>query len=85
MPEAFLSMWLKPTDSYMPKDNSHGIRTAVRDQKSLLDLRCSIIPCETMALGVGTQLGSHEITALLGKGRMGEVYRACHLKLKRAC
>jgi hypothetical protein len=29
-----------------------------------------------MALTVGTQLGSHEITALLGKGGMGEVYRA---------
>jgi hypothetical protein len=29
---------------------------------------CSIIPCEIMALTIGTQLGSHEITALLGKG-----------------
>jgi len=28
-----------------------------------------------MALTVGTQIGSHEITALLGKGGMGEVYR----------
>src|SRR5215831_17606795 len=36
-----------------------------------------------MALTVGTQLGSHEITALLGKGGMGEVYRARDLKLKR--
>jgi eukaryotic-like serine/threonine-protein kinase len=36
-----------------------------------------------MALAVGTQLGSHEITALLGKGGMGEVYRARDLKLKR--
>src|SRR5215471_5031209 len=36
-----------------------------------------------MALTVGTQLGSHEITALLGKGGMGEVYRALDLKLKR--
>jgi hypothetical protein len=26
-----------------------------------------------MALTVGTQLGSHEITALLGKGGMGEM------------
>src|SRR6516164_2867034 len=36
-----------------------------------------------MALTVGTRLGSHEITALLGKGGMGEVYRARDMKLKR--
>jgi len=36
-----------------------------------------------MTLTIGTRLGSHEITALLGKGGMGEVYRARDLKLKR--
>jgi serine/threonine protein kinase len=36
-----------------------------------------------MALTIGSHLGSHEITALLGKGGMGEVYRARDLKLKR--
>src|SRR5882762_1422711 len=36
-----------------------------------------------MSLAVGTQLGSHEITGLLGKGGMGEVYRARDTKLKR--
>src|SRR5438874_2873657 len=36
-----------------------------------------------MAIRIGTKLGSHEITALLGKGGMGEVYRARDLKLKR--
>src|SRR6266487_3919876 len=36
-----------------------------------------------MAFTVGTRLGSHEITALLGKGGMGEVYRARDTKLKR--
>ena len=44
---------------------------------------CSIIPCEIMPLTIGTQLGSHEITDLLGKGGMGEVYRARDTKLKR--
>jgi serine/threonine-protein kinase len=38
---------------------------------------------QIMPLTIGTQLGSHEITALLGKGGMGEVYRARDLKLKR--
>src|SRR5262245_6353222 len=36
-----------------------------------------------MALTIGTQLGSHEITAMLGKGGMGEVYRARDTRLKR--
>src|SRR5262249_22552549 len=47
------------------------------------NVRCSIMPCEIMPLTIGSQLGSHEITALLGKGGMGEVYRARDLKLKR--
>lgn len=36
-----------------------------------------------MPLVIGSQLGSHEIVSLLGKGGMGEVYRARDLKLKR--
>jgi serine/threonine protein kinase len=36
-----------------------------------------------MAIMIGTHLGSLEITALLGKGGMGEVYRARDTKLKR--
>src|SRR5215813_3018328 len=43
-------------------------------------LRFSDIP---MSVEVGTRLGSLEITALLGKGGMGEVYRARDTKLKR--
>jgi len=36
-----------------------------------------------MSLEAGRQLGSYEIVSLLGKGGMGEVYRALDLKLKR--
>src|SRR5215831_462067 len=36
-----------------------------------------------MSVDVGTHLGSLEITALLGRGSMGEVYRARDSKLKR--
>ena len=36
-----------------------------------------------MPITIGNRLGSHEITALLGKGGMGEVYRARDTKLKR--
>ena len=44
------------------------------------DLGPSGIP---MTLDLGTRLGSLEITALLGKGGMGEVYRARDTKLRR--
>src|SRR5215475_141972 len=36
-----------------------------------------------MSFQIGQQLGSYEITSLLGKGGMGEVYRARDSKLKR--
>src|SRR5262245_54863190 len=36
-----------------------------------------------MSVDVGTRLGSLEVTTLLGKGGMGEVYRARDTKLKR--
>ena len=36
-----------------------------------------------MNITIGTQLGSLEVTALIGRGGMGEVYRARDTKLKR--
>ena len=36
-----------------------------------------------MALEAGTRLGHYEIVSLLGKGGMGEVYRASDTRLDR--
>src|SRR5262249_31578851 len=41
-------------------------------------------PAHSMAIAIGQQLGSYEITALIGKGGMGEVYRARDTKLDRS-
>src|SRR5215472_8087826 len=38
---------------------------------------------QRLNLTTGTRIGSYEVTSLVGKGGMGEVYRARDLKLKR--
>ena len=37
-----------------------------------------------MAMTVGSRLGHYDVTALIGEGGMGQVYRARDLKLDRA-
>ncbi len=36
-----------------------------------------------MTIGVGTKLGRYEIRSQLGGGGIGEMYRACDMKLSR--
>ena len=36
-----------------------------------------------MTIGVGSRVGPYEVTALLGEGGMGKVWRAHHTALKR--
>ena len=36
-----------------------------------------------MALTVGSRLGSYEVTAKIGQGGMGEVYRAADTRLEQ--
>src|SRR5213593_1390130 len=53
------------------------------DHLKSLSCNSAIIRPDPMSVAIGSQLGTHEITALLGKGGMGEVYRARDTKLKR--
>ncbi len=41
----------------------------------------SIAPSQLMALNVGDRLGHYDVTALIGEGGMGQVYRARDTKL----
>src|SRR5262245_53749345 len=74
-----------PTYPQAERERSFWNRVALLRDRGFTstDLRCSIIHYEIMPLTIGSRLGSHEITALLGKGGMGEVYRARDTKLKR--
>src|SRR5688572_2604844 len=41
------------------------------------------VECPHMPIGPGTRLGPYEVTALIGEGGMGKVWRAHHTGLKR--
>ena len=48
-----------------------------------LDVLAKVMAEETDRVLVGRQIGAYKITSLLGAGGMGEVYRACDVKLRR--
>ena len=51
------------------------------DDATHSDVRAARAP--QMTIGLGSRIGSYEITALLGEGGMGRVWRAHHTALKR--
>jgi serine/threonine-protein kinase len=53
----------------------------VPDDATHSDFRAGRAP--QMTIGLGSRIGSYEITALLGEGGMGRVWRAHHTALKR--
>src|SRR5215831_4106332 len=66
----------KPPKPRSPLTSIHTGYTVHKDH-------CQTRESCTLSVTIGNKLGSYEIVALLGKGGMGEVYRARDLKLKR--
>jgi eukaryotic-like serine/threonine-protein kinase len=68
----------RPSDLQNPSHSIDLIYTLVYSSRSSNQTKGSYL-----SITIGTQLGSVEILALLGRGGMGEVYRARDIKLKR--
>jgi serine/threonine protein kinase len=60
-----------------------GHRLSSRDGSAPLPDRLAVQYVASVPLEIGQRLGLYEITSLMGRGGMGEVYRARDSKLKR--
>ena len=59
------------------------VRSLSRTDMPIISRALSLDPAQPMALEVGSRLGHYDVSALIGEGGMGRVYRATDTKLNR--